>query len=350
MKHGRGALAALGMIVAFSAGLAAGRLIEFGETPQNGEDFQIREGRQGYTNPLLECEIANERLVAPLRPFGSRLRELVASLEQDERTARVAVYFRDLNNGPWVGHREKRPHAPASLAKVPIVIAGFRQAEIDPGFLSRGMVYEGSESEREPGFLNPESNLQRGRTYTVNELLLQIAKYSDNAAAQLLQQAIPPRLLQKVYFDLGIDPERLKDPQFALSPKEYGAFFRVLYNASYLSREFSERALSYFDQSTFELGLVAGVPAGLPVAHKFGVWEDPAPGSRPPLQLHDCGIVYHPRRPYLLCVMTTGENYVQMASAIAAVSRFVYGEVDSDPRRPGERAGLPDGADTVGGR
>ena len=95
-------------------------------------------------------------------------------------------------------------------------------------------------------------------TYTVDELILRVARYSDNAAARLLSRALPPRLLQQVYFDLGVDPQRLKDREFALSPREYGAFFRVLYNASYLSKPFSEQALRYFDQSTFELGLVAG--------------------------------------------------------------------------------------------
>ena len=348
MKVGRGALAVLGLIAAFSAGLATGRLVGFGEERPNPGDLEIREGLKGYTNPLLECEIANERLSASLRPFGSQLDRLIASLESDQRVGKVAVYFRDLNNGPWVGHREKKEYIPASLAKVPVVIAAFRQAEIDPGFLSHTMVYEGLEEERTPGFLNPESNLQRGRTYTVDELILQIARYSDNAAAKLLVQAIPAGLLQRVYFDLGVDPERLKSPGFSLSPKEYGAFYRVLYNASYQSTRFSEQALMYFDQSTFELGLVAGVPAGMRVSHKFGVWENASPGSGPSLQLHDCGIIYHQQHPYLLCVMTAGENYVQMAAAIAAVSRFVYEEVSRAAHYPGTGGspsavvGLPD--------
>lgn len=140
-------------------------------------------------------------------------------------------------------------------------------------------MYQGLAEERDPGFLNPESNLQRGKSHTVEELVLQIARYSDNTAAKLLTQAIAPRLLREVYLDLGADPQRLASRDFALSPKEYGAFFMVLYNASFLSRQHSEEALEYFDQSTFELGLVAGVPEGTPVSHKFGVWEKPPSGS-----------------------------------------------------------------------
>jgi len=335
VKVARGALTALGLLAVFSAGLVTGRLVEFGEKGPTPEDREIRAGLQGYTNPLLECEIANERLSRPLRPFTSGLTELVATLKRDRGATEVAVYYRDLNNGPWVGLREKQRYVPASLSKVPIVIACFRQAEADPGFLARKIVYEGLAEERLPGFLNPESNLQPGKTYSVDELILRIARFSDNAAAKLLSQAIPPGLLRRVYYDLGVEAQRLDSREFALSPKEYGAFFRVLYNASYLSRRYSEQALRYFDQSTFELGLVAGVPDGTAVSHKFGVWENRPAGSGPSLQLHDCGIVYHPERPYLLCVMTTGENYVRMAGVIAAVSRFVYEEVDGSLKPSG---------------
>lgn len=329
-------LVGLGLCAVFFAGFALGRLGGFGEKSEPRDDREIREGRQGYINPLLECEIAEERLYTTLRPFGAKLDRLIASLERNQQVGAIAVYFRDLNNGPWIGHREKKQYIPASLAKMPIVIAAFRQAEIQPGFLSRRIVFEGLAEEQEPGFMNPESNMEPGKSYSVDELIRRMAKYSDNAAAKLLGRAIPPGLLERVYADLGVDPQRLKNMEFSLSPKEYGSFFRVLYNASYLSKRFSAQALEYFDQSTFELGLVAGVPDGTAVSHKFGVWEDPSPARQLPLQLHDCGIVYHPQRPYFLCVMTAGKNYVDMTKAIAAVSRLAYEEVNREVRRPGE--------------
>lgn len=336
MKIAGRSLVGLGLIAVFAAGVATGRLAEFGEKVEPREDREIREGRQGYTNPLLECELAEERLYTFLRPFGGQLEKLIAALERGQQVGSIAVYFRDLNSGPWIGHDEKKHYIPASLAKLPVVIACFRQTEIDPGFLLRKVVFEGIAEERDPGFLNPESNMERGRSYSVDELILRVAKYSDNTAARLLAQAVPPVLLQAVYFDLGVDPERLKNKDFSLSPKEYSAFFRVLYNASYLSKRYSEQALEYFDRSTFELGLVAGVPEGTAVSHKFGVWEDSSPGGQLSLQLHDCGIIYHPQHPYLLCVMTAGKNYVDMTKAIAAVSRFTYQQVDRDPRRPSD--------------
>lgn len=330
----------LALLGSFLAGFSTGRL-SGGARRHNPPDHEIRSGPQGYTNPLLECEIANEKLRAPFANFGSRLNQLVDSLERDGQVRSVAVYFRDLNNGAWIGHHEQEQFVPASLAKVPIVIACFRQAEDDPAFLEKKIIYDGPGEEFAPGALSPEPHLTRGKPYSVEELIRQVTEYSDNLAALLLAKALSSGLVEQVYSDLGIAPERLAAGDFHLSPKEYGAFFRVLYNASYLSKRSSSRALEYFDRSTFELGLVAGVPQGLAVAHKFGVWTNPSPGDKPPLELHDCGIIYHPHKPYLLCVMTAGENYVRMASAIAKISRFAYAEVDALAEHHAPTTGRP---------
>ncbi|HWR98931.1 MAG TPA: serine hydrolase [Candidatus Methanoperedens sp.] len=328
-------LVGAGLAAAFAAGFAAGRRGGAGESHPPAEDYEIRGGGHGYTNPLLECEIAGERHYRVLRPFGARLGALVADLRKAGRAVAIAVYFRDLNNGPWVGYQEQERFVPASLAKMPVVLASFLRAEAVPGFLEQRIVHKGLAEEQDPGFVSPEANLERGKSYSVDELIQRVARYSDNTAARLLAGALPPGLLEQVYADLGIDPARMASPEPTLSPREYASFFRVLYNASYLNLPHSEQALRYFDQSTFELGLVAGVPEGTPVSHKFGVWEGESAGSASPLQLHDCGIVYHPRRPYLLCVMTAGKNYVEMSAAIADVSRFVWGEIERNITRAG---------------
>jgi hypothetical protein len=66
--------------------------------------------------------------------------------------------------------------------------------------------------------------------------------------------------------------------------------------------------------------------ANIPVAHKFGERTGFAGGVK---QLHDCGIVYYPKNPYLLCIMTRGTDFTKLESTIAAVSKMVYQEFDS---------------------
>jgi len=53
----------------------------------------------------------------------------------------------------------------------------------------------------------------------------------------------------------------------------------------------------------------------VPIAHKIGVAGNQVQS--------DCGIVYIPERPYLLCVML-GENKERGSEVIAQVSRQAY--------------------------
>jgi hypothetical protein len=40
--------------------------------------------------------------------------------------------------------------------------------------------------------------------------------------------------------------------------------------------------------------------------------------------------VYHPKHPYLICVMTEGKSPLVLANFIAQISRATYDEVNSD--------------------
>jgi hypothetical protein len=44
-------------------------------------------------------------------------------------------------------------------------------------------------------------------------------------------------------------------------------------------------------------------------------------------QLLDCGIIYYPNNPYILCVMTEGTEWGKMEEVISNVSKMVYEEV-----------------------
>src|SRR5262249_32692831 len=109
--------------------------------------------------------------------------------------------------------------------------------------------------------------------------------------------------------------------------KVYALFFRILYNASYLNKEDSEQALKLLSQATFKDGLIAGVDDGITVAHKFGEYAakdasgNDVPGTD---ELHDCGIVYAPGHPYLLCVMTRGNQLTSLTTMVAQVSQIVF--------------------------
>jgi beta-lactamase class A len=333
-------LLALGFLLGAGAGyyVGSGRLAGRGQEGPEGrgqegpesQDLQIRGNREGFTNPLLDCEVAKYTLGRELRPFRGQIADLVRRLEREPGLKDIAVYFRDLDNGPWFGIGERKNFTPGSLYKVPVIMAALKQAELVPGYFDQRVLF--------PGLPDPRLGLSQfgqgeglvaGREYAIEELLHLVAAHSDNAATWLLRQTIREELLARTLSDMGFDPVRMEFGGRTLTAKSYGRFFRILYNASYLSRPMSEFALSLFAEATFKDGLVAGVPPGTVVAHKFGERGEQGKDGQMHLQLHDCGIVYHPGRPYLICVMTEGSDYGAMAGAISGISREVYTAVAS---------------------
>lgn len=236
----------------------------------------------------------------------------------------VTVYFRDLQNGPIFGINEQEHFAPASLLKVPILIALLKYAEEHPQTLKEsiglGEIIPVGQNE-----FDPEKTLEPRKIYTVEEVLRRMIVYSDNSSKELLRnylEGISPGIIDQTFIDLGISLKNADGSQFILA-KSYASLFRGLFNASYLNREMSQKALNLLSVTDFSDGIASGVPKDVVVAHKFG-FLDIAENQR---QLHDCGIVYEEHTPYLLCIMTRGKDAPTLISIISTISESVYAEV-----------------------
>ncbi|TSC76007.1 MAG: beta-lactamase [Parcubacteria group bacterium Gr01-1014_31] len=288
----------------------------------------VRQSGYRLINPLLECEVGD---FASLRqkyiPFEKVAKQrILIEVQQANPGLELAVYVRDLNNGPWFGINERDLFSPASLLKVPVLMSYLKAAESDPAVLTRELMYDGPKAffAQQIAAVEP---IRPGTVYPVGELLFRMIVNSDNDAKDLLKSALPTSTLETVYRDLGVEVPGLRSASDYMSVKDYASFFRILYNASYLDRERSEQALELMAKTRFRDGIIAGVPANRTVAHKFGE-RITLQAGRPVAQLHDCGIIYHPRAPYLLCVMTRGPEFSRLPPVIAAVSKIVYQEID----------------------
>ena len=72
-------------------------------------------------------------------------------------------------------------------------------------------------------------------------------------------------------------------------------------------------------------GIVAGVPAGVKVAHKFGEGTGSTSDNESVVSiLNDCGIVYKKDHPYIICIMTEGTDFSDMEKVLGRISRTVY--------------------------
>ncbi len=306
--------------------------VNFDKSLKEEWSYVKRQSGYSFIDPLLECEIQTYGDQRKFIPFE---KELVSKIEENiiekNPDLHLSLYFRNLQNGPWFGINENENFSPASLLKLPLMIAYFKRTEENQDILNQQVSADKlSDTKIEQNYL-PKDSVQVGKVYTIKELLFYLIVYSDNNAADLLSSFIPENLFLKVYKELDIPlPKNEKDPtEEFISVKDYASFFRILYNASYLDRKYSETALNLLSQSTYKNWIVKNIPKDIIVAHKFWerktVWNDWIIKH----QLHDCWIVYYSKYPYLICIMTkwATDDFSRLEKIIQEVSTEVFNEI-----------------------
>ncbi len=277
-------------------------------------------------NPTLRCDDALQQGEWDYEPLRDALLVKINEFKTAGTISNLSVYFRDLDHGPRFGIGEYDKFHPASLRKVPIMIAYLHLADLDPDLLDQTLSFTGA-LKINANVEKSEQTIEPNTPYTIRELLRKMIVYSDNYSYTLLTNELnvtPPIVPYYTFRDLGVRRMMMDPGGNFISIDSYSGLFAVLYNTGYLSRDMSEYALELLSEVTFDDGLVAGVPKNTVVAHKFGERHE---GSE--TELHDCGIVYHPAMAYVLCVMTTGTDFQAQKSAIAEMSGMVYGTVSS---------------------
>lgn len=322
-------------LLIFLMGIAIGFVISNGiiDKQRKSTFVERREGGYTYINPLLECDIAEKVLKnREVVPFKSKIETYLNTRLDKQWASGVSVYFRELNDGLWFSIGDTEKFVPASLRKLPLMIALLKQAEKTPkvDLLDREVQVELSQDYNANQNIRPSQPLVLGQKYTVRDLIFRMIVYSDNNAFTFLTKIVDSTGLDEVYSKLRMqNPQTPQDDEF-LSVQTYASFFRILYNATYLNKEHSEWALAVLSKSEFRAGLISGVPSGINVAHKFGEKSDADSGT---VQLHDCGIVYYPKHPYLLCIMSKGPDFAFLDDVIREISQITFREVDFQHRK-----------------
>lgn len=310
-------------------GLYAGYIIWATTSPITFLQRRANDPNLVYTNPLLSCGISENTQFSEYKSLEKAINDKIKNIDP-RGLSTVSVYYKDFTSGRWFGINETATYSPASLLKVPIMIAYLKEAQSNPAILSERIYYNGTTSISN-AVENYKSNktIQAGNSYTVDQLISYMVENSDNAATVLLFQNINNNSLIEVMTDIGLKPPSdngtTPGTDDYLSVKSYSFLFRLLYNSTYLNRDMSEKALKLLSQSDFSQGITQGFPSSIKSAHKFGERTvlDPS-GSVLSRELHDCGVVYEPGHPYLLCVMTKGQSFDTLSAIIAGVSGTVY--------------------------
>lgn len=278
-------------------------------------------------NPLLNEYQKRNFDLRELHNFRSKIEEYISARSKEIPGLHVSYYFRDLNQGLWIGINERETFAPASLMKIPVMIAVLKKAEKEPEILNLSVQYDSTTM----GKVSEEAGIKKvhGRNYTLPELIEMMIEYSDNFATLALLDYIGEAEVQKVEHDLNIYIKQgYTEFTNFVTVKAYAGFLRILYNSSYLNREMSEKALEFLAKSSYKEGLRKAIPDSIRVAHKYGKRDLETQGGLETLQLHHFGLVYHPQKPFIIGIMTRGSSLKVKEDIIYDLSKITYDELN----------------------
>ncbi|RJR23689.1 hypothetical protein C4578_04015 [Candidatus Microgenomates bacterium] len=201
-----------------------------------------------FINSLMACDFSEQKA---LKPFKEKIKDYIENSKKRNKVSHVSVIFRDLKKGDWFGVEENSEFIPASLLKVPLMMAYLKEAEENPGILSEKIYFDGVHEYTTTRNIIPTAILEEG-DYTVEELIMMMIIYSDNDALEVLFKHINNyKELGSFYFNLGLGlfDATLKEGDGAVSVRSYSSLFRILYNASYLNKRMCQtKHLKFFQR------------------------------------------------------------------------------------------------------
>ena len=271
----------------------------------------------------LDAESLRSRLEALIAPFG------------DQVTVEVA--FRDLESGESCLIRSDEPIHPASTMKVPVMLEVYRQAnEGKFGLDDRLGIKDkfASLADGSPFTLDPKDDSELtlykrvGEEATIRELVRLMITESSNLATNLLVEKVSPTATTAFMKELGADGLKVlrgveDGKAYAKGMNNVGTarglmtILGRLAEGTAVSKAASEEMLGVLRAQKFNEGIPAGLPKGVPVAHKTGSFR---------ACYHDAGIIEVPgRKPFVLVVLTRGiEDGPTAHGLVAEIARVAY--------------------------
>jgi beta-lactamase class A len=281
------------------------------------------------------CALASGvvRIAAP--PSPGSLRSDVEHRIQAASGADVAVAFRTLDGGDELLIQPDVVFHAASTMKVPVMIELYRQARAGRLRLDEQIPVLNefhSIVDRTPYSLSvgddsdAEVYKQVGGKMTYRQLCEAMITVSSNLAANVLIERLGPRNIQATTDTLGatgmhvlrgVEDQKAFDKGLnnTTTARALMTLMEKIAHGDAVDKSASAEMVAVLKRQTFHDRIPAGLPPGMPVAHKTGEITK--------IQ-HDAAIVFAPR-PFVLVVLVRGLDDTKVSAALTAdIARLVY--------------------------
>lgn len=135
---------------------------------------------------------------------------------------------------------------------------------------------------------------------------------SDNPCAQAFAKKIGWANIQTQMRGLGLSGTNLTGSTLLTTANDLALYLYKLNSGSLLSADDTNRLIDAMKRQIYRSGIPAGTK--LPVADKVGFVDN---------VIHDAGIVYGPRGPYIMVVMTSNSSWSAIADAASQINAFL---------------------------
>ncbi len=279
-------------------------------------------GKEKKVSPNTELPFLSKRIfvenqndiIINFVPLRIAVREYVKKQKE-----KIGIYFEYLPTGNSIGVNDTMEVRFASLIKIPVVMAVYK--EIEHGNLKLDTVLTVQEENLHDGFGDLWKKGE-GTKITVKEAIELSLIKSDNTALRVLVSSLPKNAIESVFDNLDIIVDKGNGYPI-ISPKNYTSILKSLYLSSYLLYEDSNEILDLLTKTDFNDKIASGIDPAIKIAHKIGTF-DVGENER---VFSDCGIVYVPNRPYALCIMVNSDEEKSREHMIY-LSKMVYGYIE----------------------
>lgn len=237
---------------------------------------------------------------------------------------KVAVIVKNLDNDQTYYYNADMPFVSASLIKLPIMVAVFKEFVNSNISLKQKFKLENKYRVGGSGILK---NKPSGSEYTIYELSYIMIRNSDNTAARMLAEIVGYDRMNEIFKSIGLESTNISPKSFDLTNSEIaGDSYTTARDIAFLLKEIYDGTMfrRYLSQQMIEIlklpfdkkRLRKYLPEDFELAHKTGLLRGAC---------HDAGIVFSPNGNYLICVMTDNNgNYRQAKNFIAHLGKITF--------------------------
>ncbi len=222
---------------------------------------------------------------------------------------RYGVAVMDADGGAVFGTHMDDLFTAASVVKLPIALFAYHAVEASPLSLD-------DQWEVQPGDVTDGTGVLQyqppGTRWTVRQLLDVLIRQSDNTAATMFRRLLGSDRIDEYMATLGAPNTRQLS---VTTPRETASLLSLLWRGQVLTPEHRDELLTFLKTTAFNDRIPAGVPAGITVAHKVGMYAS---------AVNDAGIVFA-GRPYVVSVFTdTPGDWDAATRTIRTISAALY--------------------------